>query len=1211
MPTSVENYIFNELPRRLVVEPAKITGSSLTDSWLIVATGDGFQTTEVDPATLGFEPGIPQGDTGQYYRGDKTWADLDASAVGAIAAAEKGQALGVATLDAEGYVQLSQMNPAVIERVVVVADEAARYALTTAQVQNGDVVNQQSPAPSSMWYVVDQTNLDNASGYLPFSSGVAASVAWSGITNKPAIVGDLENISLTSEGDLIQYVGGTWVNVSIATLKASLALEIGDIDSLQGALNGKQSQSVVLDNLSSISTTGLVVRNSDGLFIGRELVGINGITVTEPKGNADNPTLSLTETGVTEGIYGDEFNYPVLQVDKYGRSTSINTNPLNRNPIQIQDVSSTVLQANTEHILGNSITSYSSNLSLELPDNVPGGTWVKIKCGQDFVEAQGSVTINAPAGKTVQGASSFPFSSYFKLYPFSTLDLVYSSSTSNWTVFSNATSFSSHLYVARQGATNGVSNSHIIRSNATSLRALDIPDRDVDLSSVGQTDFLDANFRISDDGDPSKKIAFQASSITTGQTRTITMPDVDVDLGKVPTNLAYSSATAVLTQTLTDNTSLSADLSAIAVNQVALTGGSMTTTVTVTGTQASTKYLLADDTSMFLTFDVTAFTNTGKFIEIVNNTGSYRRITLDATGRNFRDEAGDLVISPVILVRGESLVVFPVNATTLQVYRNKPDVRNIKNNSNTIISGFKTTNLFVDSSITVGHIAYSGDELVRIFALANCTLSFGCPVYDARTDTQISTDSYTMYAGQVIEATKTDLSKWVILGGHIQDTSRFKLYNSSNVPTKFDTSAATAERTITMPDRDVNLGALKSLTTLPVGVTNLAQLRAGHDYFVTQSDIILGIQTTSALGLYDTSIGYSFSNTTSSDLTVTVRWTAGTGTPGLASHVDAISGSTIASTFLSLTPTYDYVYTIPKGGTLRLLPNAASNVTILRSFNVNLGNVAQGGYITVSSNFTAQLGKKYRTVWGLSSAITITPPATTVNGAYFTVYYSYMTSTGSVTCTNPNISAGPKDIWQEYEYTYDTTSGGWLPLKKSLGPIVPTGSSFQLVNPDNPNAKFTIQAPTSVGVYILTMPNANVDLSNVAQAATTSTNGYLTSTDWDTFNGKLGLADVRYVFLNDSTTTQTTYTVPASAVTAAGRTIIELSNNSLTNITVNAATATGKTAGDSVNISITGTYAAQALVASGVTLQGDLTFSYQYETKTLVYKGSNVWKVVG
>ena len=109
----------------------------------------------------------------------------------------------------------------------------------------------------------------------------------------------------------------------------------------------------------------------------------------------------------------------------------------------------------------------------------------------------------------------------------------------------------------------------------------------------------------------------------------------------------------------------------------------------------------------------------------------------------------------------------------------------------------------------------------------------------------------------------------------------------------------------------------------------------------------------------------------------------------------------------------------------------------------------------------------------------------------------------------------------------------------------------------------------------------------------------------------LSIANSRYQFVTDVNTTYTTYTVPASAVTASGNTIIELSNNSLTSITVNAATGTGKVAGDSVNISITGTYAAQVLEASGVTLQGDLTFSYQYETKTLVYKGSNVWKVVG
>jgi len=106
----------------------------------------------------------------------------------------------------------------------------------------------------------------------------------------------------------------------------------------------------------------------------------------------------------------------------------------------------------------------------------------------------------------------------------------------------------------------------------------------------------------------------------------------------------------------------------------------------------------------------------------------------------------------------------------------------------------------------------------------------------------------------------------------------------------------------------------------------------------------------------------------------------------------------------------------------------------------------------------------------------------------------------------------------------------------------------------------------------------------------------------------LTIANSRYQFVSDA---GTTYTVPASAITANGNTIIELSNNSLTSITVNTSTGTGKTSGDSVTINITGTYAAQLLVASGVTINGTLAFSSTAKIKTLIYRGSNVWTVLG
>ena len=125
-------------------------------------------------------------------------------------------------------------------------------------------------------------------------------------------------------------------------------------------------------------------------------------------------------------------------------------------------------------------------------------------------------------------------------------------------------------------------------------------------------------------------------------------------------------------------------------------------------------------------------------------------------------------------------------------------------------------------------------------------------------------------------------------------------------------------------------------------------------------------------------------------------------------------------------------------------------------------------------------------------------------------------------------------------------------------------------------------------------------------SAATAASTYLTTATAETTY--TSIANSRYQFVTDA---NTTYTVLASAVTANGNTIIELSNNSLTNITVNAATATGKTAGDSVTIQITGTYAAQLLVASGVTLNGTLEFSANAKIKTLIYRGSNTWTVLG
>ena len=97
--------------------------------------------------------------------------------------ANKGINNGYASLDSNGLIPVSQIPPAALERIIIVANQAARYALTIAQAQNGDTIKQTDTG--EMWYVVDQTNLNNSTGYSVYTAGAASSVAWSGITGIP------------------------------------------------------------------------------------------------------------------------------------------------------------------------------------------------------------------------------------------------------------------------------------------------------------------------------------------------------------------------------------------------------------------------------------------------------------------------------------------------------------------------------------------------------------------------------------------------------------------------------------------------------------------------------------------------------------------------------------------------------------------------------------------------------------------------------------------------------------------------------------------------------------------------------------------------------------------------------------------------------------------------------------------------------------------
>lgn len=88
-----------------------------------------------------------------------------------------------ASIITSGILDIARIPQAAIERLVTVADQTARFALTTATVQAGDTVKELDTG--YLFAVVDEANLGNANGYAQYTAGGVSSVAWAAVTEKP------------------------------------------------------------------------------------------------------------------------------------------------------------------------------------------------------------------------------------------------------------------------------------------------------------------------------------------------------------------------------------------------------------------------------------------------------------------------------------------------------------------------------------------------------------------------------------------------------------------------------------------------------------------------------------------------------------------------------------------------------------------------------------------------------------------------------------------------------------------------------------------------------------------------------------------------------------------------------------------------------------------------------------------------------------------
>lgn len=83
-----------------------------------------------------------------------------------------------------GTIDIARLPHGALERCVIVADDTARFALTTAKIQLGDTVKVNKT--QKMYFVIDDSKLNSEAGYTVYTAGSATSVPWSGITGKPS-----------------------------------------------------------------------------------------------------------------------------------------------------------------------------------------------------------------------------------------------------------------------------------------------------------------------------------------------------------------------------------------------------------------------------------------------------------------------------------------------------------------------------------------------------------------------------------------------------------------------------------------------------------------------------------------------------------------------------------------------------------------------------------------------------------------------------------------------------------------------------------------------------------------------------------------------------------------------------------------------------------------------------------------------------------------
>lgn len=215
----------------------------------------------------------------------------------------------ITSLDASkitsGTISIDRLPQGALERLTVVADDTARFKLTSSAIQKGDTVK--VTATGKMYYVVDETKLSSESGYEVYAAGTAASVPWSGVTGKPSTYTPSSHkhtksqitdfpTSMPANGGNASTVNGHTVNADVPS-----GAKFTDTDTWRPQPDwNATSGDAVIKNKPTIPSVGngIVTITQNGTSKGTFTMNQNG-----------NTTIALTDTNTVTNIGTTASNY--------------------------------------------------------------------------------------------------------------------------------------------------------------------------------------------------------------------------------------------------------------------------------------------------------------------------------------------------------------------------------------------------------------------------------------------------------------------------------------------------------------------------------------------------------------------------------------------------------------------------------------------------------------------------------------------------------------------------------------------------------------------------------------------------------------------------------------------------------------------------------------------------------------------------------------